>query len=212
MIKNLVTFGCSLTYGHGLKDCFEPISNGAGIVPSKFAWPQLLADTLKLNCVNLSSAGSGNSEILYNILDYTFSKEDLVVVFWSYSGRDIVFTDQGDMTRIAHFEPYPYFKEWSKIHGSYDLETKTWLCMHHAHCYFKSIGVKSNFIKINRDFTRPKWAKDVVVLDIDPEHLMRKAWRIKDYALDRSHPGESFHQDLANVLNTFLKESQNGID
>jgi hypothetical protein len=200
MFNNLVTFGCSLTYGHGLKDCFESEGNGAGPEPSKFAWPQLLADTLKLNCINLSSPGSGNTEILHKILDYKFSSEDLVVVFWSYSGRDIVFTDQGDMTRISHFDPYPYVKEWTKVHSAYDLEIKTWLCMHHAHCYFKSMDVKSNFVKLNKALTIPVWSNDVAVLDINPMQLMKEAFDRKDYALDNSHPGESFHKELATIL------------
>jgi hypothetical protein len=200
MIKNLVTFGCSLTYGHGLKDCFEPTGIGAGPVPSKLAWPQLLADTLKLNCVNLSSPGSGNTEILYKILNHKFTQEDFVLVFWSYSERDVVFDDRGTMTRIAHFEPYPHLKEWAKVHGSYDLETRTWLCMHHAYSYFKSTDIKFNFIKINKKFPLPSWAKDIFVLDIDPEYLMMKAWNQKDYALDNTHPGESFHEGLTNNL------------
>jgi hypothetical protein len=200
MIKNLVTFGCSLTYGHGLQDCFEPESNGAGPYPSKFAWPQLLADTLKLNCVNLSSPGSGNTEILYKVLDHSFTQEDFVLIFWSYSERDVVFDEQGNMTRIAHFEPYPYLKEWAKIHGSYDLETRTWLCMHHAYLYLTNMGVKFSFIKINKEFPQPSWAKDIIVLDIDPFQMMMNAWRQNDYALDHSHPGESFHKELTNNL------------
>jgi hypothetical protein len=200
MIKNLVTFGCSFTYGHGLQDCFEPESNGSGPVPSKLAWPQLLADELKLNCVNLSSPGSGNTEMLYKILNHNFTQEDFVLVFWSYSERDIVFDEQGNMARIAHFESYPYLKEWAKIHGSYDLETRTWLCMHHAYLYLTNLDVKFNFLKINKEFPQPSWAKDIFVLDTDPLQMMLKAWSQKDYALDCSHPGESFHKELTNNL------------
>lgn len=200
MFKNLKVFGCSLTYGHGLRDCFEAEGNGAGPIPSKLAWPQLLADSLKLTCNNFSSPGSGNLEILFKILDSKFSQEDFVIVFWSYSGRDIVFTDQGQMTRISHFEPYPYFKEWTKVHSTYDLETKSWLYMHHAHSYFRSKNIKFNFIKVNTAFPVPDYAKEVHVLDIDIENLMSKAWNNKDFALDQNHPGESFHQDLANIM------------
>lgn len=200
MSKNLITFGCSLTYGHGLKDCFEFDGNGPGPDPSRLAWPQLLADSLELNCINLSQPGSGNTEILHKIIDYKFNKEDLVVVFWSFSNRDIVFADNGEMIRISHFESYPYFKEWSKVHGQYDLDTKTWLCMHHAYYFFKSKNVKFYFVKLNKDFKSPKWADHINVLDVDPNQLMITTWQNGDYALDCSHPGESFHVTLANIL------------
>jgi hypothetical protein len=196
MIKNLVTFGCSLTYGHGLRDCFDPPS-GYGPQPSKLAWPQLLSDKLNLNCINLSDPGSGNMEILYRILNYNFTSEDCIVVFWSFTDRDIVFANKKIITRISHFNSYPYFKEWTKIHSPHDLEIRSWLYMHHAHFYLKSIGAQFNFIKTNRKFPTPSWARDINELDVIPEDLMQQSWRNGDYALDNTHPGESFHQNLS---------------
>ena len=45
---NLVAFGCSFTYGHGLKDCvIDQINPGPN--PSKYAWPTYLSLRLKCN-------------------------------------------------------------------------------------------------------------------------------------------------------------------
>jgi len=58
----LIAFGCSYTYGAGLEDCFTP-PIGHGPIPSKFAWPQLVANELNMECINMSSSGASNKEI-----------------------------------------------------------------------------------------------------------------------------------------------------
>ena len=44
-MNKLWAFGCSLTFGHGLSDCFDgPKTNGAGPLPSIYSWPAVLAN------------------------------------------------------------------------------------------------------------------------------------------------------------------------
>ena len=61
-IKRLVTFGCSLTYGHGLADCYLP--NGReGPEPSIQAWPKLVSNKLRIEVDNRGIPGGSNKEI-----------------------------------------------------------------------------------------------------------------------------------------------------
>ncbi len=199
MIKNLVAFGCSLTYGHGLKDCFEP-PTGFGPEPSKLAWPQLLADKFNLNCVNLGSPGSGNTEILHKILNYDFTLENYVIVLWSFPARDIVFDNNGEVHRLSAFDHHPHIKAWTKLHSDYDCEMRTWICIHHAYHYLTSLNVKFDFMKLNKNLPAPKWTENLKLLKVDPERLMKYVFGRNDLALDNSHPGESFHKMLVDII------------
>ena len=99
----IVAFGCSHTYGMGLKDSFvEGDLLKPGASPSDQAWPALLADKLGYDCTNQSTPGGSNLEILYNIFDFKFQEGDKVVVGWTTPARDVVFNADGKV-RIASF-------------------------------------------------------------------------------------------------------------
>jgi len=89
-MNNLFSFGCSLTYGHGMEDNWDSESNQPfDFFPSKKAWPFLLANMLNYNCVNLAQCGASNKEILYIIEQNIdrISTDDLVVIKWSFPDR-----------------------------------------------------------------------------------------------------------------------------
>lgn len=65
-IKRLVVFGDSNTFGYGLSDA---INNS---VPSKLAWPNIVANHYNLQLCNKAIGGAGNDSILRNIHDYFF--------------------------------------------------------------------------------------------------------------------------------------------
>jgi hypothetical protein len=60
----LVTTGCSFTYGYGLSD----LDN---------AWPKQLANRLNLNCVNLARPGMGNEFCIKSLIEYFTSNRSL---------------------------------------------------------------------------------------------------------------------------------------
>jgi len=68
-MKKIVTFGCSVTYGHGLPDC-HIAPDMPGKSPSKLAWPSLVANQANVQLSNQGKCGASNLEILYNILKY----------------------------------------------------------------------------------------------------------------------------------------------
>jgi hypothetical protein len=48
------------------------------------AWPQLLAEKLGMECINLGSAGAGNEYILSSLMDIMFKKDiGLMIAMWS---------------------------------------------------------------------------------------------------------------------------------
>jgi hypothetical protein len=61
-ILQLVSTGCSFTYGYGLQDLEQ-------------AWPSQLAKNLEIDCVNLAQTGAGNDHIIKTIIDYFVQKK-----------------------------------------------------------------------------------------------------------------------------------------
>ena len=67
---NLITFGCSHTYGAGLPDCWIP-NKGHGPKPSNNAWPSVLKQKLNFKSIdNSSRPGSSNKMIAKTIIEY----------------------------------------------------------------------------------------------------------------------------------------------
>ncbi len=92
---NLITFGCSLTYGTGLPDCLNTDDGGIHITnPSKHAWPSILGGLLKSKSVtNKSLPGLGCKQVAKTIIDYKYSSNNIVVVLWPDFNRHTIFKD-----------------------------------------------------------------------------------------------------------------------
>jgi len=82
-MSRLITFGCSHTFGQALPDVWNNIRSG----PSKYAWPQLLADKLNIECVNLGIPGASNKQIWFRIVKIKFEPNDIVIILWSSQPR-----------------------------------------------------------------------------------------------------------------------------
>ena len=91
-MPRLVTFGDSFTYGHGLEDCWIADKEYPGPTPSKFAWPQHLGNMFGLEVVNKSMCGYSNIQILREIISFDLEPTDTVIVGWTYSLRDCIFS------------------------------------------------------------------------------------------------------------------------
>lgn len=203
-MPRLVTFGCSFVFGHGLPDCYMPPVN-PGNTPSKFAWPQILADKLGYECYNLSRCGSGNFEILMRILSTEFRSDDLVLIAWSYFHRfeQYKITDMEANWRKIGFEDPEY-----KTMLSYQAEIKNtdttlhyynWLTIQHAELFLNSKNIKNNsYIGV---YIRPQYPiktipKYITVNNYIPDiHLVHA-----DLALDGVHPGLESHRLQADLI------------
>jgi len=91
-MARLIASGCSNTFGEGLVDCWVEKTGSAGLEPSKFAWPELLAKHLGINeVVNLARGGSSNKTIWRNLVDFNWQEGDIAVIHWTFVDRDAFF-------------------------------------------------------------------------------------------------------------------------
>ncbi len=194
-MNRLIAFGCSYTFGHSLEDCY--LGNGRpGVVASKLAWPELLAQKLERRCVNLSQSGSSNLEILQEVLNFNFQEDDLVIVQWSFKNRDGIFHPTRKLIQVGPWEEYENLREWTKVHTPYDLKMRSLLQMHHAHTYLKSLNLKFNFLGIEEQEHGPKWFKDIEFLKTNFNDVQDKFPK----ALDNYHAGKECHAFVANSI------------
>jgi hypothetical protein len=191
-MQRLVTFGCSCTFGEALPDCI--IKNWHDdITPSKFAWPQVLANLMSIECDNRARPGNSNFQILDTILSSKIEKTDTVVVMWSYFGRDMIIDDNGRKHRIHSVDDNALVHAWASVHGITDLMYRSWIYIHHAYLYLRSLDVDFYFAHVSRELEfltmRPEWARDINLLDTD----IGKYSAITPKALDNRHPGTKAH-------------------
>ena len=90
----LLTVGDSFTYGEELADRTN-------------AWPQVLANKINYELVNLGQPSASNDKILRKTLDYlTFNTVELVVIGWSNIGRS------------EHADEFGYYDVWPGYQGN----------------------------------------------------------------------------------------------
>lgn len=198
-MSNLYAFGCSLTYGHGLPDCWIKKFRMPGDYPSKYAWPQLLADKLQRKCINLSAPGESNKGILFTLQQNLkhISSEDTVYIKWSYDNRWGVINE--DNNKIKHVKAgTKEYKIWLKMF--YSQEDARWYtenCIDYATLLLNDKKIKHFHLTAVPDYLETlncKYAKFLENGSIKP---------IRDVlptALDGTHPGKEAHAEFANVV------------
>jgi hypothetical protein len=108
-MTTLHTFGCSITQGFALPDVVRTICDDSGrpltdqevrdrnihwsdihiYEPSKFAWPQVLADQLNIPVVNHARRGACFQQISRQcaVAAPTIQPTDIIIVMWTYLSR-----------------------------------------------------------------------------------------------------------------------------
>jgi len=188
----VVAFGCSNTYGHGLDDCWNPDTNGPGPHPSKYAWPQLLADKLNVQCVNMGIPGASNKLIWKSIVDFVFKKDDKVFVLWSNPDRWCIFNDKGIDLEIAHWNKSKKSQMFYKVlYNSYDLFLDTNMRMSHASHHLNIMNIV-NYHNVTENIELKKYAKHVNVFsNVVPFSELKFKY---DFAKDKVHAGPIAHK------------------
>jgi hypothetical protein len=210
MHKRLITFGCSNTYGHGLPDCHIP-PNEAGPHPSKYAWPQLLADRRQLECVNLGQPGGSNKLMWWRTVNFEFEPTDVVIYYATEPNRDAILNNAPNDNRANQMGTWSSVDKRVKAFHRYVAQSnsaKTWeyqsyVHIDHAYQHVLRQGVKDifHFKRNNIVFQHklPKWATfkfqpiDIEDMIVDP-----------DLALDKSHDGPKSHKQIARRMDKFL--------
>jgi hypothetical protein len=200
-MQRIITFGCSVTYGHGLNDCYvSPDLPGA--VPSQQGWPSILAEYYGVSLDNQSVCGNSNLAILHDILKYKFLKHDVAIIMWSFTGRDLIFGEknlfgkQGSIP-VGTWQKTELATHWQATHSEADVATRSWLYIHHASLFLKSIGV--SVFNVLADYPTLKKYKPKF-LNLEFCHTGKYASSPIDYALDNKHPGPRTHIIMADTI------------
>ena len=209
----IVAFGCSNTYGEGLKDCW--VDGKEASKPSKLAWPQLLGNMFYRNVVNNSKPGCSNKYIEYSVLENEHIKEnDIVVILWTYYDRTTIYNEDKIPYRIlpsdlrpekgvvpnANLKNTKFYYE--NMHSNFDSWRDFYTRLNNVRDYLDSKKIKNYHFSCEKEHPyvekTPKWNR--VNLHNTP---FVKGMPL---ALDNNHPGEESHKKLAdimyNVINT----------
>ena len=207
----LLSFGCSYTYGHGLVDCYNKKTGAAGETPSKYAWPQLVANSLNLDCVNLSRPGASNKEIWWTITKQKYLSTDTVVILWSYPHRSaIIHNDNDDIQQLGYGFDDPAshrFTYFLTRHVSdYNFGVDGWTYIEFANKILQERKVKKiyNFVIDHQcyELVNPNWLNTEIISDVQ-EFLLPI-----DIALDDRHPGTLANKKFAKRVTSVIKESK----
>jgi len=206
--NRLIVFGCSYTYGQGLKDCLEKVYFGIDLsAPSKLGWAQMLADSLNLELINKSRPGSSNFEILLTLLEFDFKHNDSVVIMWSHSVRDMIFTRLWKFLnfrrRLLVGKNNRLTRKWIDDTSEQDYFMKTWIYMDHASLKLDRAGIKK-YIHYPVD---PELINKYKLnfININNLHLNGIDWI--DLADDNAHPGPMSNRSTFEKIYKILNES-----
>ena len=197
MFERLVAFGCSFTRGTALDDVWD-FKNNKSIYPhpSKYAWPQLLANELNLECLNLGKGGLSNKAIWHEAVNFNFQQLDLVIIHWSFLDRYHFFEDKNKGFILDHRSKNKRDKAFFKyLHSDYDMLNDLYLRMNHINALHNNI----QHILIDPIDNVP-WN------NVTPIDVYLNEYKIKyPRANDNSHPGMLAHQMFATKLHQILK-------
>jgi len=194
----LIVIGDSNSYGTGMPDC--ALGNIAGN-PSKLAWPNLVADMLKLDLVNLSIAGASNSYMLWTLRNTDLRSDDLVVVQWSWTGRDTIFNRELHIVRPNehnHINDHYY-----QAHTLEDMRIRNLMTIEHAILWLENICKKWLMIAADQaDPGLPSAQGQLISMSLypPPDYLLQ------DFGTDNMHSGIRTQKYWAHSVHTLIME------
>ena len=195
-MSRLVTFGCSYTFGQGLVDChIDP--DMPGPKPSKFAWPDLLANMLNLDVINCSIPGSSNLHILWRLINFKFEPDDLCVIMWTFFSRTPFTTLKYDPSDIGWNDYDNRFKNHLSVIEAENIVIQNTITFHHAFSHLENQKIKHLMCIGSVDYLIHK-VPNIEIPSLDKDIIVNK-FR-KDIALDKKHPGPQSHQALAKEI------------
>lgn len=200
-MSRLITFGCSHTYGTGLSD----ISTTSG--PSQLAWPTILSKDLKLTLENKSFPGWSNKRILYEILNFTFKKDDIVVILWAAIDRDVLYLNNGSEYHVGSWNEDEFTRDYYSLHTDLDLAVGTLSAIHHADCFLNLQGIKTcHLLYTNKFYKTVNLAKKKCKwFNTKLDFAFIRGMAV-DTSTDGHHYGEKTHVILSNYIKKIFME------
>jgi hypothetical protein len=185
-----------MCYGVGLPDCWPH-----GLPPSKMCWPEIVAKELKRECVNMSVPGAGNKRIWYNISNFKFKPDDLVLILWSFPNRYTVINSKTDIKNLHHNNDdvlsNAYFQNLYEI---YDSKIMSTLFVDHANRILKEKKVTFYQMAVKKRYWYMFGNNSHLPITMDAYETLYTR------ALDNDHAGINGHRafavDLLKLLGT----------
>jgi hypothetical protein len=196
-MTRLVAFGCSYTRGTALDDVWNFEKNCSIFPqPSKYAWPQLIADELNVECINLGKGGYSNKAIWHTIINFDLKPSDIVFVHWSFLDRYHYYENKETGYIIDHTHKDKRDKMFFKyLHSDYEMINDLFLRMNHVNSLHRNL----NHI-LMAPVDKPQW-NNTSCTKIYLDHIKQKYPR----ANDNSHPGMLAHKEFSMQLLQTLK-------
>lgn len=202
----IIAFGCSYTYGHGLKDCIvDGIYPGA--VPSKYAFPSLLAARLGVKCLNFSRPGGSIKFMWHQAMNiYEPIKDDIIINMWTNPNRSCVLDE--DIEKIKHLGSWqtdkPSVHFYRHLENDYDSSCNSWMQINSVNTYLndKVSLIINGFVNYKRaiETVNPKWNN--IKCDIEFQPIGNK----HPFAEDNNHWGPLAHAELSEELYKIIGE------
>jgi len=204
-MSRLLAFGCSNTYGQGLRDCHVSTGEMPG-VHSSFAWPSIVANKLDLTLSNQSHPGASNKEICNQILTNKFKETDTVVILWTHWDRWCIFHQDKALTKIGPWLTHKLARLYYKnFHDDYDNGLDFWLRVNYIYTFLEGLGVSQyhlTYSNIQRLVPQsPRWNR-VKFTPICFSNIKENY----PAALDGLHPNEDAHRDFGTQLADHIKK------
>lgn len=205
-MKRLIAFGCSLTYGHGLADCYvDP--HYPGPVASKLVWPEIVAQHLNRTCINMATPGSSNKRIWHNIVNFKFKKDDIVIILWSYQERFAILKNKDVVEDVGRWmesdTPRAYYQH---LHTEYDSLMQTKLYVSHANFILKDKAIPVYNLTVEKETTSIFKLPGHRVSHI-PLYIWDNYRNKYPVAMDGTHPGVECNQVFAKDVLRYIVPS-----
>jgi hypothetical protein len=177
------------------------------------AYPQLVADNLGLECVNLGEPGASNKYIAHTIPATELTNTDIVTVMWTQADRYCIERSPGNFTHIAQwlFHKQLASKMYYKhLYSKYDSYVQFVMQKHFSLQYLRSkvkhvihlSAVSYHYVDIDHPKNQSfEWDTEKYELVFDE---IRKGNFPK--ALDDSHPGKEAHKAFAVRLGNYIRD------
>ena len=105
MIKRIVAYGDSFTYGHELSDCRD--------CPSNLTYAALVAQHYGIEYECRAVGSNANQSITRNLIDSEILPTDLAIVMWTFIERkDFLFEGDLGWRSITPIDDFPFVKEY----------------------------------------------------------------------------------------------------
>ena len=203
-MSRIIAFGCSHTQGQGLSDTIDPkntsVKSNTGH-PSKFAWPQQIANELNLECINLGVPGGSNKLITGLISDFEFKTGDICAILWTHQDRWVLFRENGLTLNILPTGVQDYSKNYYRyLYNEHDHKVMTTMMFRYVNLHLEKLGIKTYNFSVQYKF----WPEELHPYMLETPSI--KELRPLYVCADGSHLNEQGQQVLASSMLNYFKD------